>query len=404
MKAVSLVDGAVGDPVLVFGSLPPEGRDLDLLVRDAEEASIADALEDAGFDRRGEQWVSFKGCSVEAIDLVPAASWGLPAGELSALYEEARPIGDFEHLVEPAPHHALLILARKIGSGSELTDKRKARLERALASDPSAWARAEERAAAWDARRSLRDLRDRFLSGDGSRGRHLTVPKLRPRILIALSGMDGSGKSTLASRLSEMLHTLGMPAEIVWNRLAVNPSLDVVAVPIKRLLRLLLRKRPAPVGESDADEIVEPGTELRARSRVLTQIWTCFVAVWNAASHRRSAEPHLLRGKAVICDRYVLDSIVNLRFDYGRGFRFRFQRRLIEWISPKPTLAFHLAVPAALAHERKPIKFTAEELAVYEELYEAERDPSIVRVDGARATEELCEEVARAIWKATTPD
>lgn len=397
MNVLSLMDGTVDERVLVFGSLPPEGRDLDLLVRPIEEGAIASALSEAGFLNRNEQWVRFHGCKVEVVDLVPATGWRLPEEELDALFQEARSLEGTSHLAEPSPHHSILILARKISEGSELTQKRRQRLERCIRSDPSAWEVAEDRAGLWHATESLQELRHRF---DGRRRRRVSLPKPRPRILIALSGMDGSGKSTLARNLSEMLYTLGMPTEIAWNRLAVNPSLDIVAVPIKRFLRLFLRKKPSASASTGGGEPIDPGTELRKRSPRLTWIWTCFVAIWNAASHRRSAEPHLLRGRVVICDRYVLDSVVNLRFDYGAGSRFRFQRRLVEWISPTPTFAFHLAVPASIAHERKPVKFTLEELEIFERLYEEERDDPIAPLDGTRPMEELCEEVARAIWSA----
>lgn len=397
MNSLSLIDGTVGERVLVFGSLPPEGRDLDLLARPVEERAIATTLTEAGFLNRSEQWVRFNGCTVEVVDLVPAASWRLPDEEVDALLQEARGLEGTRHLAEPSPHHSILILARKISEGSELTPKRKQRLERCLRSDPSAWRIAEERAGLWHATESLQELRHRY---DGRRRPRISLPKPKPRMLIALSGMDGSGKSTLARNLGEMLYTLGRPTEIVWNRLAVNPSLDIVAVPIKRLLRLFLRKKPSASEPTGGDEPIDPGTELRKRSPMLTWIWTCFVAIWNAASHRRSAEPHLLRGKVVICDRYVLDSVVNLRFDYGAGSRFSFQRRLVEWISPTPAFAFHLAVPASVAHDRKPVKFTPEELEVFEHLYEEERNDPIVALDGTRPMEELCEEVARAIWSA----
>lgn len=397
MNALSLVDRAIGERVLVFGSLPPEGRDLDLLVRPVEEGVIASALTEAGFLNRSEQWVRFHGCNVEVVDLVPAEAWRLPDEEIDALFQEARGLEGTSHLAEPSPHHSILILARKISEGSELTQKRKQRLERYVRSVPSAWEIAEERAGLWHATESLQELRHRY---DGRRRTRVSLPKPKPRILIALSGMDGSGKSTLARNLVDMLYTLGMPAEIVWNRLAVNPSLDIVAVPIKRLLRLFFRKKPSASEPAGGDEPIDPGSELRKRSPMLTWIWTCFVAIWNAASHRRSAEPHLLRGKVVVCDRYVLDSVVNLRFDYGAGSRFRFQRRLMEWISPTPTFAFHLAVPAPVAHERKPVKFTLEELEVFEHLYEEERDDRTVPLDGTRPMEALCEEVARAIWSA----
>ena len=124
MRTLDVVDRAANGRVLVFGSLPPEGRDLDLLVRPAEESAIAAALNEAGFLNRDVQWVRFRGCEVDAVDLSPAASWALSNEEIAALFAEARPLDGTTHLAEPSAHHTLLILARKVSSGSELTEKR----------------------------------------------------------------------------------------------------------------------------------------------------------------------------------------------------------------------------------------------------------------------------------------
>jgi len=53
VNAAELIDTVVAGRVLVYGSLPPDGRDLDLLVREPEERAIGEALPEAGFVRRG---------------------------------------------------------------------------------------------------------------------------------------------------------------------------------------------------------------------------------------------------------------------------------------------------------------------------------------------------------------
>src|SRR6185295_14636664 len=98
-------------------------------------------------------------------------------------------------LVRPAPHHALLILAR-LG----MTKKRLGRLERALAEDPDALEKARLLAADW--RVDLRRLRIRLISR----------PRRRRRVVIALSGIDGSGKSSQANAAEDALDRLGYTA------------------------------------------------------------------------------------------------------------------------------------------------------------------------------------------------
>ena len=44
VTAPELIDAALADRVLIYGSLPPQGRDLDLLAREPEERAIGKIL------------------------------------------------------------------------------------------------------------------------------------------------------------------------------------------------------------------------------------------------------------------------------------------------------------------------------------------------------------------------
>jgi hypothetical protein len=77
--AARVVDDASPRAVLVFGSLPGAGRDLDLLVRDEDLDAIRSGLDREGFRSQGDEWVRFAAGSAEAVDLLPASSWRLPS-------------------------------------------------------------------------------------------------------------------------------------------------------------------------------------------------------------------------------------------------------------------------------------------------------------------------------------
>ena len=69
---VGRIDANLTDRALITGALPPEARDLDIVVRPAERQVIARVLDLEGFLPRGrrvrpariwvEQWVGFEGC------------------------------------------------------------------------------------------------------------------------------------------------------------------------------------------------------------------------------------------------------------------------------------------------------------------------------------------------------
>jgi thymidylate kinase len=471
MKAPELVDATVAEQVLVYGSLPPHGRDLDLLVREPEERALSVCLPEAGFTRLGSEWARFAACSVEVVELTRATDWNLPADELTALFGEGLEIGGLHHLVRPSPHHTLLILARRIAGGDGVIGgKLHLRLEHALAEDPDAWIHAGARAEIWGARAALRALqgawrahradpthdptisaadhaaarrerrRARSEHHTGGRARLRSAVKELPRprrgAVVALSGLDGAGKSSQATALRDVLERLGHDAVVVRTRIAWDDSLWTIAGPIKQLLALPLRllgslrraradepgpdvrerAEPGPgsqerpgdgkrsEGKLDGGDLYErpatthPVTIVREGSPLLTDLWTLMITLANASAQWKLMRRQLLRGGVVICDRYTLDSIVELRYSYGAERPFRGARAALALLYPKPVCAFFLDVSPEVALERKG-EWGIQWLSEHRELYLQECERLGVRLlDGEQPQAEICAEVAREVW------
>jgi thymidylate kinase len=379
VAVVALVDDAAVGPVLVIGSLPPEGRDLDVLVRPDDERAIAARLEAAGLRRSGREWVAFEGCTAFGVELVPAERWGLPPAEVAALFADARPIAGYARLVRPAPHHQLLLLAR-IG----LTEKRMRRLRAALEEDPDAWTRASELAPAWGVR--LQDRPSDKLSQAVRR-------RLRRRVVVAISGLDGAGKSSQAAALAAALQRLGYEAEAVWVPLASNRAVEGVSSAARRMLRVVRR---IPVA-SEAHRRAEAGESFVAGRRAgpVAHAWVTYVALANALAHRRLAR----RGRVAVFDRYVLDSHVRMRELWGGTFPLA--RLLLRTLSPRPVCAFLLDVAPETAFARKQDRWSLEALQRQAMTYRDEAAAlGVVRLDGDRPREELCAEIAETVWRA----
>jgi thymidylate kinase len=382
MSVVQTADALAGGPALVFGSLPPEGRDLDLLVRLPEARALAEGLERAGFIRDGKVFASFNDCSAAVVELVPAGDWGLPEPELEALFAEAAPLDGATHLRQPAPAHALLILARR----ATLKPKAQAKAEAIFRDHPDALAQARRLAPAWGVAPQLEAL------AAGSAPRPRRLPRPRRGTLVTLSGLDGAGKSSQAASLRDALDRLGYDAVVEWSSLSQHPPLLHA---ITGAFRWLLRRRG---GGAPSEETGGPGRDLRQRSRLVTFAWSTLVALTNATSQARAANRHLWRGRVVICDRYSLDSKVHLRYAYGEERRFRFQTALIRLLSPRPDAAYLLDVSAETASGRKhdyPLEENARRCRVYRE--EAE-GLGVRRLDGERPREVICAELANEVW------
>jgi thymidylate kinase len=391
-----IVDAAAPRRVLVFGSLPGVGRDLDLLVRDADLAPLRAVLAHEGFRSRGDEWVRFRDCTADAIDLVPTSAWRLPAPELDDLFAEARPLEGLERLVRPAPHHALLVLARLAGRAGTLPEKRRRRVAAALGEETTAWQQARELAPAWNLRPELEHLERAYRDRHAPRVR--AARPHRPRV-VALSGIDGSGKSSQALLLCEALERLGYEAAVEWSPFGQNAWLDRLAKPAKRLLGRSQRFR---AGRPELETGLErtPGTVLRERSAAVNQAWATVVAFANALSQLGTIARHTRRGRVVIYDRYALDSTVQLRFRYGTNGRFSLQRSLIGLLAPKPLAAFYLDIPPEASLDRKDDRWTLADLEAQARLYREEYERrGAVRLDGLRAKDDLAAEIGEAVWR-----
>ena len=172
-----------------------------------------------------------------------------------------------------------------------------------------------------------------------------------------------------------------------------------------RLLPQAARHRDQPIPEHSSGEQQhaherEAARELRERNPLVRQLWVSIVAAGIGRLQRRATRPHVRRGRAVVCDRYTLDSIVQLRHTYGERRRFGLQIALIRLLSPGPRVAFLLDVPPETALARKAEDYGAEELAAQARLYrEVAEQLGAIRLDGTRPRDELCAEIARAVWE-----
>lgn len=414
-EAASVIEAAVSEPVLVFGSLPPAGRDIDLLVRPVARGELDSALRAGGWRVRKDLYVRFARCTADVIEVVPADDWRLPAAEVDRLFAMASPLRGHSRLVEPAAHHSLLILAtRTLGPSDGLTPRRRERVRRALDQDPVAWEHATALSGAWDGAEPLRRLR-RLYEHEHKPARPLPT-RLRARArrarrghVVAFSGIDGAGKSTQSAALVEALNRIGYDAVTEWVPFSSDEWPYRLLDLIKRgLTTMPLNARDArPASPAAGNQANEPAggaalaqtTRLRQSSSAITHGWATVIALANALSHARAVARHLAAGRIVVFDRYTLDSAVRMRFLYGLERGFPVQNWLIGALSPRPVAAFFLDIDPGQSLQRKDDRWTAHALADHAQLYRQEHERfGVVKLDGTLPPEELCAIVAAQVW------
>lgn len=418
----ALLDAVGGGPLLVVGSDPPHGRDLDLLVPDEDLVALGQRLTAAGFERCGDEWARFAGPRVELVELVPASSWGLAAPVLGALMSGAEPLDGYARLCRPASADRLLMLARRrLGVHRPVADKHLRRIAAVEAEDPGAWDAAAARSAHWGVSRSLAVLRAARRSGvappalralaaaeaAGTRpgallagARALAAASPRGGV-VALSGIDGSGKSTQAEGVALALADLGYEPKVEWSRITYDPALRWISAVPKRVLGWLAGRsgQRSPVAAE-----MDPGTAaagaLRERIGVADHAWALTVAVVHAIGQRRALRPHLAAGRVVVRDRYVLDATVQLVETYGARRDVRLQAAVLRRLCPVPAAAFWLDVDPQEAYRRKPEEYTADELATHRRRYAtAHARLGVERVDASGDPEAVAADLARRIWR-----
>jgi thymidylate kinase len=378
VRAHEIVDRALRGPAVVVGSLPPAGRDLDLLLADAGDAvRVEEALRAAGFTALGDGWLRFAHRTAELVEFVTSEDLRLGPHVPALLVADAILLDGARRLARPAPAHAVLLLARQTAMAGGLPTKRRRRLEAALAEDPAAWSRAVEEAGAWGAGAELQRLAElaRRPAGDAGRARRGLLPsgvrarlgaardRLRGRrrgAVVALSGLDGSGKSTQAAALADALDRLGHAVAVEWTRLGGERS---------------WARMPASA---------------RATALTVEHLWIRW----------RRLGGFLARDYVVVSDRYTLDAIVALRALTGARHRAPLRRALLRRLARRPDAAFLLDVAPQTAWERKgeqgPVPLRRQR-----DLYLAEhRALGVELLDGERPADELAAHIAWRVWQA----
>jgi thymidylate kinase len=433
-SVLSLVDKSLSRAVLMTSG--EAGRDVDLICRVPELAALRRALGESGFQPRGrrlprrawtEQWVQFCDRAPQVVDLNPAERWGVSSGAIGRLFEDGVRVDCFEHVLRPSPHHALILLARRLGRGAgPLSDKQRRKVERSLGGDDGVWDRAAQIAGEWHCRSALQGLRRRHEGAGITGGQRLraglepallggrraerlrrglrAAPVPRRPMVIGVSGLDGSGKSTQIAALRTTLAELGVAADVTWKPVGHGHALRFVRRTVKRLLGAS-PTGPAPV-QAEAPALTwdpNPASRrLRERSPVLTSAWSAYVAITTAAAYRGAELRCRITGRALICDRHALDTDAHLVFQYGVAHRPDLAIRLSDAITPGADAAFQIDVPAEVARSRKSLQYTASDLDRLAAAYQQERARlGVPTVDGTLPAGQLARQIAQAVWSAS---
>ena len=212
----------------------------------------------------------------------------------------------------------------------------------------------------------------------------------QPSFLVTFSGPDGSGKTQQARALLDALACCGLKAEYYWDRYGTSGITHLVSRLSKTVIRGQENKksRPGPAGR---------GTKLRNPTARL--VWCYLAAADVIVSSFIHVRLRLLRGKIVVCDRYVYDAIAEMRYSLpGTGRLMRLAARLMLALVPKPDVSYYLDVSEEVCARRGGEKADVLHLREQRTAYALVLKSSNLKViSGERTISNISNEVSREV-------
>jgi dTMP kinase len=196
-------------------------------------------------------------------------------------------------------------------------------------------------------------------------------------------GIDGSGKSTLARATLGTLQDKGYDCAYVWGRYGSVLVDRIVALSKKTVFR-------SSGSHSDAKKFVAARSWVY-RNRFTALMYAVYVLIGYFWQILRKIWWPRMRGKNIICDRYVYDTVIDLTVNLNvtQETCSKIMKYCLRF-APKPDISFLVDLDEDVAYARKDDIPSLDYLRKRRELYRltAEQEDMVV-LDGTHAEKEL---------------
>lgn len=203
--------------------------------------------------------------------------------------------------------------------------------------------------------------------------------------LICFTGIDGSGKTTLAKYLVETMTQNGIKCKYVYGRLEPFILKPFIMLGGKMFLR------GADMFEDYAKYSVVKNRAIKQHSFLFSFYRRILLFDYLLQILFRVRIP-FMRGKIIICDRYVYDTIItdlSVDTNYSKSEITDLIKRFF-YITPKPDLAFLIDLPEEVAFQRKDDTPSMEYLRERRNIYlNIGREYGMIILDGSKELDEL---------------
>ena len=206
-------------------------------------------------------------------------------------------------------------------------------------------------------------------------------------MILSFSGMDGAGKSTQIEILKDRFESSGKKVHTVWARGGYTPGFEF----LKKVVRKALGKKVAPPGRNKA-------RTKTMSNPVISRVWLMLAMLDLAFLYGLKLRLLSLRGRVIICDRYLDDTRLDFQLNFpGIDFERTFEWRFLKCVTPTPQLSFLLLLSVDQSMERSKLKFEPfpDDRATLERRLSAYQDQDFFpaeryhKLDGSEALETL---------------
>jgi thymidylate kinase len=168
----------------------------------------------------------------------------------------------------------------------------------------------------------------------------------QPAMLISISGVDGSGKSTCARQLQDILDFCQLRTAVVWSRVGSSGFLKPFSKIMRFCYRLVKRKKIANEFENFAESQARR-RDLFGRAPGFKTVGALALLVEMLWLYAFKVALPLLFKKIVICDRYVYDTLVDVKTRYAihpHTREGRLFKKLLTSLTPRADIAYLLDI------------------------------------------------------------
>lgn len=170
--------------------------------------------------------------------------------------------------------------------------------------------------------------------------------KSKKGLFICFIGIDGSGKTTQAKALAKAMEEDGLRSEYLWG--GFEPTIAKPFIAIAR--RLFLRGKNMFLDyEAHLDTV-----KALSKNRFLSDIYHLMTLIDCFFNSLWKIRIPLMRGKAVICDRYIYDIVADHAVDSDYSSQqIRKALKFYLRFFPTPDILFLMDLPEDIAYQRK---------------------------------------------------